>query len=61
MESRDGTHEAARARWIEVEEGERDEIDQNTTSDEEKMIVVFQASVSNDYLAACNFATWPAT
>ena len=41
MESRDGTHEAARARWIDVEEGERDENDQNTTSREKKVIVVF--------------------
>jgi hypothetical protein len=39
MESRDGEQEAARARWIEVEEDERDEVDWKTTSREEKVIL----------------------
>jgi membrane protein implicated in regulation of membrane protease activity len=38
MESRHGEQEAARARWIEVEEGERDEVEGKTTSREEKVI-----------------------
>ena len=37
MESRDRAQEAARARWIEVEEAERDQSDGKTTSREEKV------------------------
>jgi hypothetical protein len=38
MESRDGEQEAARARWIDIEDGERGEVDEKAKSREEEMI-----------------------